>query len=244
MADKYEPVDGQKLESDYCEAIKDKKLISYADVRCKRCGTCCKGQFPFLGLTLSDVYELSRGLHLTMIETIVKYCSISLYAPGNLYMFAIDMEKGCPFYSDKEGCTIHGFKPESCRAFPFMEYNVTYFGDSSWYDRMPDCAYLLMDRDAIIRYDIETLVDNHLWTYITDAFIFNNTSMDEGKIKNFYMKARQVVADEEVRAIARNLIETQIKLNTIHRYAHKSVALHPDRYKLLLEKMAYYLPVS
>lgn len=108
--------------------------MTQGDFVCDRCGHCCKTlRVP---LTLHDLQAMLAARGRQSVEDCVELLgsdevdmtdepeSMALLREGrHLLVLKHRGEEsdaaGCVFLSDSEGCTIHAFRPTSCRAYPY-----------------------------------------------------------------------------------------------------------------------------
>lgn len=103
----------------------DAKIILAKDIQCNNCGDCCKNEN--VGLTLSDIFRISKYLMIEPKEFVEKYCKYtmtSLNAPDgtplDFFVFGLNTEGDCPFHKDNQ-CEIHDVKPLICKTFPILD---------------------------------------------------------------------------------------------------------------------------
>jgi Fe-S-cluster containining protein len=86
---------------------------------CQRCGECCKQEF--IAFTEKDLKRASAGKGMTPEEFVRRYELEMVSNPGYLEFYRLPSGKigVCPFYAEN-ACTIHQFRPDVCRGFPFL----------------------------------------------------------------------------------------------------------------------------
>ena len=114
---------GKAIGMDNIEIIdKDNGEFNFS---CLMCGQCCKDRDDIL-LSPYDVFKLSKGLKISSVDFVKKYCDVHLGNTSNLPVVTLKFKKGigytfCPFlkYKDKlYKCMVHEYKPSVCALFP------------------------------------------------------------------------------------------------------------------------------
>ncbi len=210
-----------ELNARYREAVDGKASVGPEDFRCRRCGVCCTGYFKKLSLHLDDLFNAAaaRGM-----EPIAFYRAYGRREEiDGKYTIVMDLGGGCPFHEEGRGCTIHGRKPTACRSYPFLKTEIMYVGDQPYYQKIPGCAFGEMNRDALIRHDVEAAVTAHMWDRVTDCYLRNFEVTGDG-LRQFYENAKGYVGDPVARAMIRDeTVVTTMKLNAIYREQRKSL---------------------
>ncbi len=97
---------------------------SFDSSECTKCkGNCCIGESGYIWISMQEIQELSKYLHITLDELKTKY----LRKIGYKYSLnEIVIEKNnfaCIFFDlVKRQCSIYEVRPIQCRTFPFWEY--------------------------------------------------------------------------------------------------------------------------
>lgn len=100
---------------DFIDGDTYQKIIQH---RCTKCGKCCT--WPgFVPLFCEDVRKISCNLNLEVEKFLDNYCCILHNEKYDSYSIIIKKEMDtCPFLIDNL-CSIHFFKPITCKAGPF-----------------------------------------------------------------------------------------------------------------------------
>jgi Fe-S-cluster containining protein len=148
------------------ECVSNPVPIDVSQHQCKRCGACCRHQDGIV-VSLNDAQLLARRLRVPLKRFIHRYCQetrlYDIFGHGPYKGIAIKTSKGtCPFYSDREGCTVNDAKPTVCRLYPFNTIHVTRASilkiqrrkDGSVFD---GCYVFDLDNAGVARPDFEAL---------------------------------------------------------------------------------------
>ncbi|MDZ7759419.1 MAG: YkgJ family cysteine cluster protein [Desulfovermiculus sp.] len=92
---------------------------------CRMCGQCCQGQGGIV-LTAKDMHRLAKGLGLTPEALIQTYVVYDHKKP----VLTSQVDGTCIFFQSQTGCTVHAYKPDVCRAWPFFRGNLE--DEASW----------------------------------------------------------------------------------------------------------------
>lgn len=92
---------------------------------CRMCGQCCQGQGGIV-LSSKDINRLAAGLNLSAQKMLTSYAVYEQSKP----VLTCQADGTCVFFQADRGCSIHEFKPDVCRAWPFFRGNLE--DEASW----------------------------------------------------------------------------------------------------------------
>lgn len=120
------------------DEISDGKLYGINDLvkadcnDCTGCSACCQGMGSSIILDPLDIFNLTKGLNLTVEQLMVDKIELNVVDGTilpNLKM-AGESER-CSFLNEEGRCSIHTFRPGICRLFPlgrlYEEHGFKYF---------------------------------------------------------------------------------------------------------------------
>jgi hypothetical protein len=86
---------------------------------CRMCGCCCLGRGGIV-LTRRDQERLRTCLGLSLADFQARYTE----QQGGKVSLATTEDNACVFFQTGQGCSIHAYKPDICRAWPFFRGNL------------------------------------------------------------------------------------------------------------------------
>lgn len=86
---------------------------------CKMCGRCCRGEGGIV-VSREDQERMSECLGLSLEDFVVEY-TIPM---GDKRVLTVGKDDYCVFFQEGRGCSVHAFKPDICRAWPFFRGNM------------------------------------------------------------------------------------------------------------------------
>lgn len=92
---------------------------------CRMCGHCCEGEGGII-LSERDALRLAAGLGVSVPEALAAHAE----TVGGKNRLRVGPDGFCVFFTQGSGCSIHAFKPDVCRAWPFFKGNL--IDDVSW----------------------------------------------------------------------------------------------------------------
>lgn len=156
----------QKADPVHLHGVQDMARVGVN--QCEGCHACCQGMGSSVILDPWDVFQLTARLHRNMEELLQDELELNV-ADGlilpNLRM--VGSEEDCVFLNGEGRCSIHGFRPGLCRAYPLGRQ---YEGEELRYFLLPEgCRQPERSKVKITRWldvpDVETyqqyLVDWH-----------------------------------------------------------------------------------
>ncbi|MFX0057264.1 MAG: YkgJ family cysteine cluster protein [Candidatus Hodarchaeota archaeon] len=132
---------------------------------CLKCGTCCheidseyKKRIPLYPDEVDSliIKAEERSVPLRVIEDLVFPDVLNKQILVVTYKFDLNnASKGCPFYSNDIGCTVHQMKPLACQAYPLALKQIDAFNFQISID--PLCNFVLKYYDQLKNADLELL---------------------------------------------------------------------------------------
>jgi len=181
--------------------------------KCRMCGTCCHevpGEFvkripiyPDEADTLIEIAK-QRRIEFKIIEDLVfpdiKNKQILILT----YRIVLDNEnKGCPYYIEPQGCTVHDVKPLACQAYPLALKRVDAFNFEISID--PLCNFVIEKYNELENLNIEKLKEIFQEEYPKAEKFYQ-------KNKKLMFKIRKLEAKKQIE------IPRQISLQEFNRY--------------------------
>lgn len=155
--------------------------------KCRLCGTCCHEvpgdyvkRIPIYPDEADKLINIAkeRNVEFKIIEDLVfpdiKNEKILILT----YRIKLDNEnKGCPFYNDQKGCTVHDSKPLACQSYPLALKRVDAFNFEISID--PLCNFVIENYNELRNLDLQKLK-----TIFKDEY---------PKAENFYRKNKKLM---------------------------------------------------
>jgi Fe-S-cluster containining protein len=185
----------------------------FVKYKCRMCGTCCHEvpgdyvkRIPLYPDEADKLIEVAkeRGVDFKIIEDLVfpdiKNERILILT----YRIRLDNEsKGCPFYMELQGCTVHDTKPLACQAYPLSLKRVDAFNFEISID--PLCNFVIDNYNELEKLDLEKLKE-----------IFKE---EYPKAEKFYRKNKKLIFKiRKLEAKKQITIPRQISLEEFNRY--------------------------
>ncbi|MFX0000866.1 MAG: YkgJ family cysteine cluster protein [Candidatus Hodarchaeota archaeon] len=180
---------------------------------CRMCGTCCfevpgnhMKRIPIYPEEADKLIEIAkkRGVDFKIIEDLVfpdiKNNKILILT----YRIRLDNEnKGCPFYKEPHGCTVHEIKPLACQAYPLALKRIDAFNFEISIDSL--CNFVIQNYSELENLDIEKLKEIFMEEY--------------PKAERFYRKNKKLIFKiRKLEAIKQIEIPRQISLKEFNRF--------------------------
>lgn len=86
---------------------------------CQQCGQCCSGEGGIV-ISNQDLKRLAQGLGLNEQECATQFLTQS----GRQRVLKTSGKGQCIFFDQDQGCLVHSYKPDICRAWPFFRGNL------------------------------------------------------------------------------------------------------------------------
>jgi len=86
---------------------------------CKMCGHCCEGRGGII-LGPRDLKRICDAFKMDERTWLSQYAELM----NGKYTIRVGEDNRCIFFKDGVGCSIHTFKPDVCRAWPFFHGNM------------------------------------------------------------------------------------------------------------------------
>lgn len=184
----------QKTEPEKLYGTQDMVRIGVRE--CEGCHACCQGMGSSVILDPWDVYLLTARLGKTMEELLQD--KLELGVADGLVLPNLRMEgerENCVFLNEEYRCSIHGFRPGLCRAYPLGRQ---YEGEELRYFILPEgCFHPGKSKVRISRWldvdDVETyqqyLVD---WHSLRRELGRRLAQAEHGKAREWNMKLLQL----------------------------------------------------
>ena len=105
---------------------------------CVGCCDCCQKMGNSIVLDPMDAFRLEVNLHMTFEELLQKYLELNMVDGiilPNLQMKG--QEECCAFLNEEGRCSIHEFRPGSCRLFPLGR--IYEGGGFAYFLQVPEC---------------------------------------------------------------------------------------------------------
>ncbi|MFW9972633.1 MAG: YkgJ family cysteine cluster protein [Candidatus Odinarchaeota archaeon] len=155
--------------------------------KCRKCGTCCHEipgdyikRIPIYPDEADKLIEIAKNRHIEfkVIEDLVfpdiKNEKILILT----YRIRLDNEnKGCPFYNNQIGCTVHSSKPLACQAYPLSLKRLDAFNFEISID--PLCNFVIDNYQELEELNLRKLKEVFKGEY--------------PKAENFYRKNKRLV---------------------------------------------------
>jgi Fe-S-cluster containining protein len=155
--------------------------------KCRLCGTCCHEvpgdyvkRIPIYPDEADKLINIAkeRNVQFKIIEDLVfpdfKNEKILILT----YRIRLDNEKkGCPFYNDQMGCTVHDSKPLACQSYPLALKQIDAFNFEISID--PLCNFVVENYNELGNLDLPKLKE-----------IFKD---EYPKAENFYRKNKKLM---------------------------------------------------
>ncbi len=155
--------------------------------KCRLCGTCCHEvpgdyvkRIPIYPDEADKLINIAkeRNVEFKIIEDLVfpdiKNEKILILT----YRIRLDNEnKGCPFYNNQKGCTVHASKPLACQSYPLALKRVDAFNFEISID--PLCNFVIENYSGLRNLDLQKLKE-----------IFKE---EYPKAENFYRKNKKLM---------------------------------------------------
>ncbi|MHA1757125.1 MAG: YkgJ family cysteine cluster protein, partial [Promethearchaeota archaeon] len=135
--------------------------------KCMKCGTCCHEipqcpgakRIPLYPEEVNKLIKIAkeRNIDFKVIEDLVFPDVLNKKILVITYKIILDNEtKGCPFYDESFGCTIHEIKPLACQAYPLSLKTIDAFNLEITID--PLCNFVIANREELKRKaDLESI---------------------------------------------------------------------------------------
>ena len=177
------------------------------------CGTCCHevpGEYvkripiyPDEADTLIEIAK-ERQVDFKIIEDLVFPDIKNKMILILTYRIVLDNEnKGCPYYVESHGCTVHNVKPLACQAYPLALKRVDAFNFEISID--PLCHFVLENYNELENLSIEKLKEIFQEEYPKAEKFYR-------KNKKLMFKIRKLEAKKQIE------IPRQISLEEFNRY--------------------------
>ncbi len=184
--------------------------------KCKRCGTCCHevpGEYvkriPLYPDEVDRMIQIAkeREIEFKIIEDLIfpdlKNEKILILTYRIIFN---NINQGCPFYDEVEGCTIQNIKPLACQAYPLALKQIDAFNFEISID--PLCNFVVRNYDTIETLDLEELKELFREEYPKGEKFYK-------KNKELILKMRKLEAMKEIE------IPSHIKLDDFNKYLKK-----------------------
>ena len=123
-----------------------------------QCGVCCfeipespgAKRIPLYPEEVDRLVDVAkeRGIKFQVIEDLVFPDTINKKILVITYKILLNNEKkGCPFFDENTGCTVHEIKPYACQAYPLSLKRIDSFNLEITID--PLCHFVIQHREAL-----------------------------------------------------------------------------------------------
>ncbi|MFX1455387.1 MAG: YkgJ family cysteine cluster protein [Promethearchaeota archaeon] len=183
---------------------------------CMKCGTCCHEipgdyvkRIPIYPEEADNLIEIAkeREIEFKIIEDLIFPDTKNEKILVLTYRIRLDNEShGCPFYNDKNGCSVHEVKPLACKAYPLALKQIDAFNFEISID--PLCNF-------VIKYyeDLETADLEKLKTIFLDEY---------PKAEVFYRKNKRIMFKIRELEVAKEVnIPREIGIDQFNEYLKK-----------------------
>lgn len=86
---------------------------------CRKCGTCCLGEGGIV-LGPKDLARLAAHFSMDPKRFLAEYATLH----NGKHKIRTGPDGSCLFFQAGKGCSVHEFKPDVCRAWPFFRGNM------------------------------------------------------------------------------------------------------------------------
>jgi Fe-S-cluster containining protein len=155
--------------------------------KCRLCGTCCHEvpgdyvkRIPIYPDEADKLINIAkeRNVEFKIIEDLVFPDIKNEIILILTYRIRLDNEnKGCPFYNDQKGCTVHDSKPLACQSYPLALKRVDAFNFEISID--PLCNFVIENYNELRNLDLQKLKE-----------VFRE---EYPKAENFYRKNKKLM---------------------------------------------------
>ncbi|MFW9820470.1 MAG: YkgJ family cysteine cluster protein [Candidatus Thorarchaeota archaeon] len=155
--------------------------------KCRLCGTCCHEvpgdyvkRIPIYPDEADKLINIAkeRNVEFKVIEDLVFPDVLNEKILILTYRIRLDNEnKGCPFYNNQKGCTVHDYKPLACQSYPLALKQIDAFNFEISID--PLCNFVVENYNELRKLDLQKL-----------KIIFKD---EYPKAENFYRKNKKLM---------------------------------------------------